>query len=229
MKKKSYDFAEAKPTPKTIGSFNAEGAVGILQKKFSAEIEKMMKKAKAFVVKDQNTLDQAIDMINQAKKLENGVEKEKKIIKKPYLAFNKEIDGMVRSIKNPLTEIRSILSEKAKPTALALKLAEEKRLKKAEEERARIEKANQAKAVKVPVVPVAPSKAATGTFNSNEGSATVKTFKKWSVVDMAKVPRKYKYTVVDEDMVNRDVQAGVAVPGLSITDDIDLKTRVNKS
>ena len=230
MKKKSYDFAEEKkPSIRAIKAFDASGAVKSLELMFTREIEQMDKVAKKFVVKDQATVDIAIDMMNQTKKMGNRVEKEKKVIKAKYLAFNKAVDSMVRAIKDPLDLIKGILAEKVKPIALALKLAEEKRLRKAEEERARIEKANQAKAVKVPVVPVAPTKVASGTFKAAEGSATVKVIKKWTIMDMKAVPKKYKYTAIDQDALDCDVQAGVIVPGLQITDDIDLKTRVNKS
>lgn len=230
MKKKSYDFAEEKkPSLPTLKAFDSKAAVKTLELMFTKEIEKMKVVADKFVVKDQATVDIAIDMMNQTKKIGNSVEKEKKVIKEKYLAFNKAVDSMVRAIKNPLDLIKAVLAEKVKPVALALKLAEEKRLKKAAEERARIEKANLAKAVKVPTVPVAPTKVASGTFKSHEGSATVKVVKKWTIMDMKAVPRKYKYTAIDQDLLDKDVQDGVVVPGLQITDDIDLKTRVNKS
>jgi hypothetical protein len=230
MKKKTYDFAEEKkPSLPALKAFDSKAAVKTLELLFTKEIEKMKVVADKFMVKDQETVDIAIDMMNQTKKMSNRVEKEKKVIKAKYLAFNTAVDSMVRAIKNPLDAIKAVLAEKVKPIALALKLAEDKRLRKAAEEKARIEKANQAKAVKVPVVPIAPTTVASGTFKTAEGSATVKVFKKWTIVDMAAVPRKYKYWAVDQDALDRDVQNGVVVPGLQVTDDIDLKTRVNKS
>jgi len=230
MKKKSYDFAtkEKKPSTPAIKAFDSSAAVKTLELMFVKEIEKMAKIADSFTVKDVATMDQAIDMINQSKKLENAVEKEKKVIKAPYLGFNKEVDGMVRSIKKPLGDIRNVLSEKVKPVALALKLAEEKRLRDAVAERARLEKANSKKAVKAPMAPVVPTTSASGTFKAAEGSATVKVIKKWTIVDLKEVPRKYKYWAVDQDALDRDVQNDIVIPGVRVTEDINLTTRVKR-
>ena len=228
MPKKMMDYSFAQTD---VQPMNSAVAVKSLESAFSNEITKMKKKAEVFAVVDQQTMNTAIEMTNQAKKLINAIEKEKNALKRPALDYTQPIDAMVRNLKKPIAEIQAILNEKIKPVALEIQRAEQKRLQKEAKERARIEAANANKVVKTPVMapPVAPTKAAAGTFKTNAGSVTVKTFKKWTVVDIQAVPRKYKYWAIDEDFLNRDVQNGVKVPGLKIEDDIDLKTRVSKS
>jgi hypothetical protein len=203
---------------------------------FEDEISKMRKKAEAFEVTDHKTVDTAIEMINQVKKLINRVEKERKRIKAPYLKFTKGLDGMSKNVKAPANEIIDILAAKVKPVAEAIQAAEDKRLR--EEREAKIEaerKADEKRAagqvvLEVPGVPVlAPEKEiAAGKFKTAEGSAQIEYFYTWSVIDFGKVPNKYKKTIIDEDKLDADIQSGVEVAGVRAVKDSKLQTRVSK-
>ncbi len=223
---KNYDFA--KTDPPAIKKFDAESAVYYMETLFSAETEEMKKIADSFVVNDLKSMNQAIEMINQAKKLWNAVDKERKIIKDPYLVFTKKLDGISNNIKDPLVEIQGILNEKVKPVALAIKRKDEEDRAKEAAARLKIEEANKGKAVKTVVPPKAASTHGDGLFKTAEGSAQLNTFFKWDVIDFKAVPKKYKKTIIDEAKLDADIQAGAKVAGVNSYEDVALKTRVNK-
>lgn len=230
---KNYDFVDEKPATKII-NFKPESAIQFLKEMFESEVSKMRKKAEAFQVTDHKTMDTAIEMINQAKKLINRVEKERKRIKAPYLKFTKGLDGMAKNVKEPITEIIDILDVKIKPIAIMIKEAEERRLAREREARlaaeAEAEKKRAAGQVvlDVPTAPTVPEREiAEGKFTTGEGSAKLEFYMDWNVVDFDAVPRKYKKLIIDEDKLDADIQAGVEVPGVRATRESKLKTRVS--
>jgi uncharacterized glyoxalase superfamily protein PhnB len=233
---KNYDFVEKKKNGDVkIVNFNAESAIAYIKEMFSGEVTKMRKKAEAFVVTDQATMNTAIEMTNQAKKLVNKIEKERKRIKAPYLKFTKALDGMSKNLKDPIAEITAILNEKIKPMAEKIQRAEEERLRKEREARLAAEaEADRKRAagevvIDVPEVPTVPDdSAAEGRFQTAEGSAKIEYFYTWDVVDFDAVPRKYKKWIIDEDKLDADIQAGIEVKGVHSQKDSKLSTRVKR-
>jgi hypothetical protein len=221
-----YGFIE--DTGVSIASFDGKAAVKHMELSFKKEIDKMIKMAEAFEVKDEATMNQAIEMINQSKKYVKRVDKERLRIKDPYTKFGKELDGISNRIKDPLKEIPRILELKVKPIALAIRDAKEKERKQAEALRRKTEAANAKRIKQVPVPPPAPAKADGGTFKTVEGSAKLNTVIRWTVKSFAKVPDEYKVTTIDERKLDAAIQSGAKVPGVYSYEDIELKTRASK-
>jgi len=236
--KKNYDFFDTKdakssglsvkPKLPVVKKFDHQSACAYMTQLFGAQITKMKKAAEKFTVRDEKSMRRAIEMINQAKKLANAVKKEKDQIKRPYLDFTQPLDKMARSVNAPLDEVMTILNIKIKPVALAIKRENEAKIREAEAARLKQLEIDRKKSVAIQPMPapIPMSPASTGVFNTKEGSATVNTVKTWTVVDFAAVPRKYKRTVLAEDVIEDAVQNGIDIPGVKVSEDIDLKTRV---
>lgn len=119
-----------------------------LFERFVAEIDKMEAAAVAHSVSDQPSCNKANTMTNQAKKLTQTIEKQRKEIKEPYLKITSAIDSFASGLRKRLFLIQTEINIKLLPYMQKLeherKEEERKAAAKAREEQERLEQERQA-------------------------------------------------------------------------------------
>jgi predicted transcriptional regulator len=108
--------------------FDPEHLVALFDK-FGAEIVKMEDTVASFIISDDKSNTEAVEMTAQAKGLASTIEKERKKVKEPYLKVVKALDGFANGLGNRLSGVQGTLNNKIQPylEELAKKRAEEER------------------------------------------------------------------------------------------------------
>lgn len=189
--------------------------------KTTEEMERMTLLAEQLQVVDEDSQKRAIEMAGQAKGLFKRVEDMRKETVGPHNEFVKKVNGLCKTITDPLQRIEDRV--KVKITQFAAKQEQKRREREAAERREReeLQKKLDAEAaasntvpVKVadPVQPKAPTQRA---IHTAEGSAHQRKEWRFEVEDTSKVPTQY--LIVDHAAIRKAVAAGVReIPGVRI-------------
>lgn len=201
-------------------------------------VDQLEADAKAFKVIDKETMELAIGKGTQAKQWANKIEKRRKEVKAPYLAFTKRLDTLTKGVIDRFEAIQEGLREKIRPVMRELKAKEE--AARAAELKAQAEAAAKAMAKAkdtgeepAPPPPAAAPPAPASKVSTSTGSAKLEKTFEWDVTDITKVPKEYLSVVPSK--VNTFVKANlkldkeVEIPGIKITYKEDVAMRAAKS
>jgi hypothetical protein len=201
-------------------------------------VDDMAKQAKEFKVIDEATMQTAIGMGTQAKQYINKIEKTRKEIKAPYLAFGKQLDTLTKAVTKRLESIQEGLREKIRPIMVERKKKAEAAAKKAAEEAAlKAQETGKDTAAfgsqAVPAPTGAPAPPTTGGVQTDSGSAKLEKTFEWDLEDVTKVP--VEYLAVRPSLINKAIKDGLKsgkelqIPGLKIVYKDDVSMRAAKS
>ena len=187
--------------------------------KVHEHIDDMAKQADDLKVIDVATMNEAIGKGTQAKQYINKIEKTRQEVKAPYLAHGKRIDKLSKGVTSRLEAIQESLRIKIRPIMIAEKEKAAAIAAKAEKERREAEKDIVQDLAPPPPAPPAPS----GPVKTSTGSADLVKKYTWTVSDIKMVPEKY--LTVTASLVNKDVKAGIQIPGIRIevTEDVAMR------
>lgn len=195
---------------------------------YDAEIDKMVALAEALAVSDDATNTTAVEMANQAKKIDAAIERVRKDLVLDPNEYVKAVNGLAKGFQSRLSAIVASLRGKvgayAQRVEMERRKAEEAARKAQEELQAKIDA--EAKAANVePVQIAAPAVPKQQTMVRTEaGSATQRKVWKHEITDEAQVPREY--LVVDESKVRQAVKQGVReIPGIRIYEHTEIAFR----
>jgi hypothetical protein len=225
-----------------IGYNDADQACRVLRRMYLPEIERMKAQAMAHVVVDEDSQNEAITMVGQAKKLATAIEKKRKEVIEAPGEFVKTVNSFVKVFTNTLDEIHQklnvgILARISKVQMEQREAQERARLEAAKVQRELNERAaalnvqREAEAKKAfemgePAAPmepeviapivVAPVVPVQKVFRSETGSSVhLRKDWVWDVLDISLIPPKY--LVVDKVAVNQAVKSGIReIPGIRI-------------
>jgi hypothetical protein len=197
-------------------------------------VDSMEKKAADFKVIDEPTMTRAIEMGTQAKQFINKIEKKRKEVKAPYLAFTKRLDTLAKGITSRLEDIQEGLRTKIRPVMQEQRAKEEAARKaalKAQEEAAK-KKSPDDTGKQTQPPPAAPPAPAASKKTATGSAKLQKTFE-WDVTDIKSVPEEY--LTVAPSKINTFIKANlkldkeIKIPGIEITYSEDVAMRAAKS
>jgi len=191
--------------------------------KVHEHIDDMAKQADDLKVIDVATMNEAIGKGTQAKQYINKIEKTRQEVKAPYLAHGKRIDKLSKGVTSRLEAIQESLRVKIRPIMIAEKEKARAIAEKAEKERREAEKDIAQGSPAAPAPPPPAPSAPSGPVKTSTGSADLVKKYTWTVSDIKLVPEKY--LTVTASMVNKDVKAGIQIPGIKIevTEDVAMR------
>lgn len=201
------------------------------------KVTDLVDKAKDYKITDTVTREEANVTLKLIVELNKAIELRRVAITKPMLDAKAGIDTKFKVISKPLAEIeKSLRNEVARDINEQQRLAkiEEERLQKIADEKAKEVESQygntsnpllqelvktETKSITKEIMKDAPT--VTNSFKSSVGSSSVRTVKKFRVIDISKIPDKYK--MVDESLVNRVIRQAenrvTEIPGIEIYDD----------
>ena len=195
---------------------------------YDAEIDKMVALAEALSVTDDATNTTAVEMANQAKKIDAAIERVRKDLVLDPNEYVKAVNGLAKGFQGRLSNIVASLRGKIGAYAQRIEMerrkAEEAARKAQEELQAKINA--EAKAANVePVQIAAPVVPKQQTMVRTEaGSATQRKVWKHEITDEAAVPREY--LMIDESKIRQAVKQGVReIPGVRIFEHTEIAFR----
>ena len=106
---------------------------------YEAELGRMREQAKAIEVSDDASAEKATALGVQCQKIEKAVEEARTFYKRPALDFGREIDNFARAYLSKAGEAKSILSRKVSAYQNKKKMEELDRLRKEQEEAAKLQ------------------------------------------------------------------------------------------
>ena len=202
-----------------------------LKAAYDGAIDNLVETADAHQVTDDDTEKAAIEMAAASKRLNKGIETERKAQIAEPDAFVRGLNGLCRGFRDRLAKIESGLKVKIGNHQYKKELERRKRVLAAEKEAERLRKeaAKEAKKAKVepPAIEFVPVvvKKETVTRTDSGASAHIRmSWKMTEIVDFKKVPDEYKE--LDTKKVNAAIKAGtLQIPGLKIEEVADTVLR----
>ncbi len=218
---------EPQTTPATHNPYDL-GPVRVALAVYDAEIDKMVAQAEALTVTDDATNARAVEMANQAKKIDAAIERVRKELVLPPNEYVKSVNGLAKGFQGRLGTIVASLRGKVGSYAQRIEMerrkAEEAARKAQEELQAKIDaeaKAAQVEPVQV-AAPVVPKQSTI--VRTEAGSATQRKVWKHEITDEGQVPREY--LMIDEAKVRQAVKQGVReIPGVRIYEHTEIAFR----
>jgi hypothetical protein len=193
-------------------------------------LDDIEKEADALKVVDETSMQDAIAKGTQAKQWANKIEKRRKEVKAPYLAFTKRLDALTKGVTGRLEAVQESLRVKIRPIMREIKAKEEAAREAALKAQREAAKPTQGETPPPPAVaPPAPA----GSTKTESGSARLEKTFEWDVNDITKVPQEYLSVVPSK--VNSFIKANlklnkeIEIPGLTITYTEDVAMRAAKS
>ncbi len=186
---------------------------------FAAQAREIEETAKSLVV-DAAGVVKATEILSTIATVKKKAEEQRKILVQPLQQKEKEINQAFKEALAPLVTADTVLRGKIQDYHAyqeKLRLEEEERLRKlAEKEQKRLEKKAEKRGETPPPpmpIPIVPQVAKT--VKTEAGSASIKTYWTWELVDINKVPREYME--LNEKAVNMAVKMGIReIPGIRI-------------
>ena len=197
--------------------------------KYLETIDTMIEAANEHRINDQPTMEFAVGMAGEAKKLSKTLEAKRTEIVKAPNGFVKSVNAFVKSFAKPLAEIETILKRKITSYTLTQELERRAKEKKAKEEAAALQAAidKEAKEKGIESITLAPVVEPEIDKVTRSGSgASVGMAKVWkaTVIDPSSVPREF--CKPDNMKITEAVHAGLReLPGVEIWEDTQVRLR----
>lgn len=201
------------------------------------QVTELVEKAKDYKIVDATTREEANVTLKLIITLNKAIEDKRVAITKPMLDKKTAIDTKFKVISKPLADIeKSLRTEVARDINEQSRLAriEEERLQKIADEKAKEVETQygntsnpllqelvktETKSITKEIMKDAP--AVTTSFKSSVGSSSVRTTKKFRVLDFSKIPDEYK--MINESLINQVIRRAenrvTEIAGIEIYDD----------
>ena len=233
--------AEIVPVEPEASNLDVAQACRVLRRMYLPEIERMKAQAKAHVVTDEQSSNEAITMAGQAKKIASALEKERKrVIEKPG-EFVKSVNNLAKAFKDSLDDIDRTLKNGIQKHLIKVQMEQREAQERARKAAAEVQRELDARAAELQSQREADARTAIAAGNTPEVIPDVvapiveaavvpvqKVFRSetgssvhlrkdwvWDVLDISLVPGKY--LVVDKVSINQAVKSGIReIPGVRI-------------
>ncbi|SNR98981.1 hypothetical protein SAMN04488503_2214 [Humidesulfovibrio mexicanus] len=195
---------------------------------YDAEIDKMVAQTERLMVSDDATNATAVEMANQAKKIDAAIERVRKDLVLAPNEYVKSVNGLAKGFQGRLGTIVASLRGKVGAYAQRIEMERRKAEEAARKAQAELQAKIDAEAKAAHVEPVqiaAPALPKQQTIVRTEaGSATQRKVWKHEITDETQVPREY--LMVDEAKVRQAVKQGVReIPGIRIYEHTEIAFR----
>ncbi len=186
---------------------------------YNAEAVRIAAEAKALTVQDQDSLNVAVMLGGNAKKIGKAIEVQRKAIILEPQEFVKGVNAICKSISDSLDEAERTAKGKINQYQARVLMEQRERQKNADEEARKLQEAvnkeAKEKGIEAPVVVAPVVQSAPKVTRTEAGSASQRKVWSFEIVDGDKVPREY--LIIESQKIRDAIKMGVReIPGVRI-------------